>query len=90
MRHASGCQFIGHHAHHLVYRSHCPSFTHFTVLTNGAWVSLACHDLAHKTHNGNIHPLRLRVAVDDINAEILRVMPHKFKDLKVKHFKEAA
>lgn len=87
--HDPRCRLVGHHAHHLVYKSHCPAFTHYTVVGNGAWLSMYCHDLAHKTKNGNISIYRLRIAVDDINAEIDRVEPLK-PDLHVRHFERAA
>lgn len=88
-RHDPRCRLIGHHGHHIVFRSHAPAFTHFTVLSNGVWVSNYCHDLAHKTHNATISTERKIAAVNAINAKILEVAPHK-PELLVKHFPEAA
>ncbi len=69
LHHASACSLFALHAHHIVYLAHLTKETRW-VVENGITLSAVCHAEAHRVHNANIEPRRLREAVDAVNAII--------------------
>lgn len=80
-QHDPRCRGRAEHAHHIVYRSHLPSWC-LWIVNNGIALSIACHNLAHATKNANISTERKREAVDSVNNAI----PEALKDLRVPYF----
>lgn len=88
--HDPRCRGIGEHPHHIYYKSHIPAALYW-VVDNGIWLSLLCHDLAHKTHNASIPAAYRRRASVTMRKTISETFPHKPELLlSVPLFEEAA
>ena len=89
--HDPRCRLIGEHAHHINYKRHIPAPLHFTVVENGIWLSLLCHDLAHDTHNDSLPPRARHIASVVMRQKITELFPYKPELLLyVPLFEEAA
>jgi hypothetical protein len=65
--HDPRCDGFPTEAHHIVYRSHLVDEAMW-LSANGIALNQYCHMLAHASHNANIADVRLRRAVDAVNA----------------------
>lgn len=74
--HDPRCRGIGHHAHHMNYKSRIPKYCYW-IVKNGIWLSIWCHDLAHRTNNASLPVERVNIGTREVNAVILRRDPGK-------------
>ena len=65
--HHPACDGFPTEAHHIVYRAHLTKPA-LWLRANGIALSTPCHQLAHASHNANLHDARLVAAVNAVNA----------------------